>query len=180
MKLILKIIIFFIFSFTLSHLYFSKPDMAVISKTLIFRIDSSFSKKEINIILDAIDEWQSYLEGLINISGYVDNVGFLELYEWNNDGRPTIYDASHLFNWRRQMVYIGSSTLGITALLPKDIFIAEKDFNFKAIVLHELAHAISGKGEHSINKNDLMFPKINNNLNITINDINYVKKAISK
>jgi len=132
-------------------------------RSLIFRVDSSFSKEEIVKIQSAFNKWNKASAGCLNLKFYIAKIPLKDIFIWSADKISTIYNAKNIFNWKyhagKQLC--GDLCLGVSVMPSGDIFIFEGGILFETIVLHELGHMILG-GEHSKNKNDLMFPYLGN------------------
>jgi len=149
-----------------------------------FRIDSRFSQEEIVSIREAMKDWESESQGLVKLEGVVVDVQFSEMFTWRIDGVPTIYDASSFSHWPAHvMVVLGNhhSHLGMTMIYTGDVFILNKHAPlFKTIIIHEIGHVIIGD-YHSDNPKDVMYPTLGlENLVITKNDIEALRKALEE
>lgn len=127
-----------------------------------FRIDSSFAPDRLEKIKDAIGKWEAASGGCLKIPYRIADVPMSDIFNWAEDGIPTIYNASGLLSWKRYLAsqMCGTTCLGVTHRYAGDIFILENsDRLFETVVLHEIGHLVLGGG-HSNDKNDLMYPTI--------------------
>lgn len=132
-------------------------------KSIVFRVDSSFNQEEQKAIGNALVKWEKATNGMVSLKWYVDDISISELFSWQEDGLPTIYNASSRFGWLRhvsQYITVSNDILGAALSLTGDIFmIDDMPKRFEVVVVHEVGHVLLGSF-HSTNRNSVMYPSI--------------------
>jgi len=133
-------------------------------KSIIFRVDSSFTKAEQEAIAQALWNWELSSGGYFQFGFYVDDIGLGDVLTWQEDGIMTIYDASSFLSWK---LYIGktlltvSGTIGLAMLYPGDIFIFSTVLHgrqMEQLVVHEVGHLLGVP--HSSDPKSVMHGKL--------------------
>lgn len=166
MNKILSVIFFFMLVFfALDLVFFSvlrsqDHNPTILEEEIIVGIDDSFSEEELDLISEALLEWEESLIGQVSISAHMYNVPFEDVSFWADDNIITIYNATNFLSWpwhvAKQITLTPlNNCLGVTLLPSRDIFILENGELFKTIVKHEFGHVLCC--QHSENKNDIMY-----------------------
>ena len=151
-------------------------------KHITFRIDSSFSIDKQEAIKSAFLRWERATNGYVKFSSFVDDISIMEVFSWQEDMIPTIYDASSHISWKRnvsQNITISNNVLGVAMHITGDIFIVDDmPERFEAVVTHEIGHILIDS-YHSDDINSIMYPTVGSNfmdLKITQKEVSLVKR----
>lgn len=151
-------------------------------KIIIFRIDNTFSAKDIKSIDRAMLRWESATCNLINLSWYVDEISPLEIFSWKSDGIPTIYNASRS-GWKRfvaSTLYRMYGLLGVSFDSTGDVFIVDdRPSRLEVLATHEIGHVLVG-GYHSADSSSVMYPTLGEDTGgrILDEDVSLVRKRL--
>jgi len=138
---------------------YSKP--LVDRKTVIFRVDASFSSEEQDAIGRALRRWEVATNGYITFKYYTEHVPLGEVFKWKSDGIPTIYDARSILSWPRHMGrhLAGTSAIGLATIYTGDIFLFMDDGMLESIATHEVGHILLDTW-HSKDPQSIMYSSI--------------------
>jgi hypothetical protein len=134
-------------------------------RTIIFRVDDSFTYEEQEAIAAALTRWEVASDNHFQFSFYTDRVGLGEVLRWKEDGLPTIYKASPLTSWQRHIGKIMAQSptiVGLAMIYTGDIFIFSTNLEYELmekIIVHEAGHIIVGPW-HSPNQESIMYGRI--------------------
>lgn len=141
-----------------------------------FRIDSSFSEEEVFVIQSALRKWEIATNGHLRLNNFIDDVSISEIFDWQEDDYPTIYNAQSGWSWKNWVSkHMNSSpdTIGITTHRTGDIFILDSEF-FETVVLHETGHVFLGSW-HSDVESELMYPTVGEEKDISLREALFVQ-----
>ena len=152
-------------------------------RTIIFRVDDSFTYEEQEAIAAALMRWEVASNGHFRFSFYTDKVEFGEMWRWKEDGLATIYKATSVVSWKRNVGKIVSQApeiVGLAMIYPGDIFIFTDNLQYEfleKVVTHEVGLLLVGPW-HSPDPSSVMYGYIHDPRKMMIQsvDVELAKK----
>jgi hypothetical protein len=158
------------------------PEPLLKRKTIIFRIDDSFTYEEQEIIAKGLRQWETASNNYFQFKYYTETITVKDMFRWKEDTLPTIYNASSIVSWKRHVaksIMQDTSIVGFAMIYPGDIFVfstSTEDNFLEKLITHEVGHLLMGP-IHSSNENSIMqgalYPKVQ--LSIQSEDLEIAK-----